>query len=220
MGRAASGVRAIRLNKNDQVIGGVVLRRTSTTILVATESGFGKRSDTEEYRISHRGGKGIITVKTTDKTGRMVAIKEVMEKDDVVIVTNRGVVIRQHASDIRVAGRNTQGVRLIKLDAGDHVSDVAAVPPDDEEPGNGDTPKNGGPNGGKGGSTVPKDANQIGLFETEGKKGKESKTPVKPAPEPPSKPRTAAPKHMPAKAPKKVSGKAQAKPPAKGKKKR
>ena len=82
-------------------------------------------------------GKGIITVKTTEKTGRMMAIKEVMEKDDVVIVTNRGVVIRQHASDIRVAGRNTQGVRLIRLDSGDTVADVAAVPADEDEPGEG-----------------------------------------------------------------------------------
>ena len=116
------------------MIGAVVLRRAGTNILVATEKGFGKRSDTDEYRISHRGGKGIITVKTTDKTGRMIAIKEVVEKDDVVMVTSRGVVIRQHASDIRVAGRNTQGVRLIKLDQGDAVSDIAAVPAEDEEP--------------------------------------------------------------------------------------
>jgi DNA gyrase subunit A len=124
----------MKLGKGDRVIGAVVLRRAGTTILVATEKGFGKRSDTEEYRISHRGGKGIITVKTTDKTGDMIAIKEVIEKEDVVIVTSRGVVIRQHAADIRVAGRNTQGVRLIKLDQGDAVSDVAAVPTEDEEP--------------------------------------------------------------------------------------
>ena len=134
MGRAASGVRAIRLAKNDLVIGAVVLRRSGTTILIATEKGFGKRSETDEYRISHRGGKGIITVKTTEKTGMMIAIKEVVEKDDVVIVTSRGVMIRQHASDIRVAGRNTQGVRLIRLDDGDTVADVAAVPAEDEEP--------------------------------------------------------------------------------------
>jgi DNA gyrase subunit A len=134
MGRSAGGVRAMRLGKGDRVIGAVVLRRAGTTILVATEKGFGKRSDTEEYRISHRGGKGIFTVKTTDKTGDMIAIKEVVEKDDVVIVTSRGVVIRQHAANIRVAGRNTQGVRLIKLDTGDAVSDVAAVPAEEEEP--------------------------------------------------------------------------------------
>lgn len=169
MGRAAGGVRAMRLGKNDRVVGAVALRRTDTTILVATEKGFGKRSETEEYRISHRGGKGIFTVKTADKTGRMVAIKEIKEKDDVVIVTDRGVVIRQHASDIRVAGRNTQGVRLIKLDAGDAVSDVAAVPADeDEESVNG--------NGAKADAQEdePSDQAQIGLFEG-------AKTPAKPA---------------------------------------
>ncbi len=173
MGRAASGVHAIRLNKGDHVIGGVVLRRAGTTILVATESGFGKRSETDEYRISHRGGKGIFTVKTTEKTGQMIAIKEVMEKDDVVIVTSRGVVIRQHASDIRVAGRNTQGVRLLKLDQGDQISDIACVPPDDDEPENGD-----GPRGGTAGGA---DAEQISMFEPEKKRG--LKTPKNPSKE-------------------------------------
>jgi DNA gyrase subunit A len=149
MGRGASGVRAIRLRKSDRAIGAVVLRRAGTTILIATEGGFGKRSQTDEYRVTRRGGKGIITVKTNEKTGRMMAIKEVMEKDDVVIVTSRGVVIRQHASDIRVAGRNTQGVRLIRLDSGDRVADLAAVPAEDDEPGEGGegngakTPANG-----------------------------------------------------------------------------
>jgi DNA gyrase subunit A len=127
MGRGASGVRAISLGKKDRVIGAVVLRRTGTSILVATELGYGKRSETEEYRVSHRGGKGIITVKTSDKTGPMVAIKEVTDRDDVVIMTEKGIVIRQHASEIRLAGRNTQGVRLIRLDAGDTISDVAVV---------------------------------------------------------------------------------------------
>jgi len=133
MGRGASGVRAIRLERKDRVIGAVALRRTGTTILVVTEKGFGKRSETEEYRVSHRGGKGIITVKTSEKTGKMVAIREVVESDDVVVVTSGGIVIRQHASEIRVAGRNTQGVRLIKLGAGDSVSDVAAVAAEEPE---------------------------------------------------------------------------------------
>lgn len=138
MGRTAAGVRAIRLEKKDRVVGAVALRRSGTTILVATEKGYGKRSDTDEYRVSHRGGKGIITVKTTDKTGPMVAIKEVVDKDDVVVVTTNGIIIRQHASDIRVAGRNTQGVRLIRLDEGDTVSGVAPVMA--EEDANGTTP--------------------------------------------------------------------------------
>lgn len=141
MGRTAAGVRAIKLEGKDRVIGAVVLWRAGTTILVATDQGYGKRSETGEYRVSHRGGKGIITVKTTEKTGRMVAIREVVEREDVVIVTNAGMVIRQHASEIRVAGRNTQGVRLIRLDQGDTISDVAVVVPDDEEPANGEPVK-------------------------------------------------------------------------------
>jgi DNA gyrase subunit A len=133
MGRSAAGVRGISLAKKDKVVGVVNLRRKGTTILVATEGGYGKRSEEEEYRVSHRGGKGIITVKTSDKTGMMVTIKEALDSDDVVVVTSNGMIIRQHASDIRVAGRNTQGVRLIKLHEGDAVADVAIVIAEEEE---------------------------------------------------------------------------------------
>ncbi len=133
MGRAAVGVRGIRLGKKDRVVGMVTLRKKGTTILVATERGYGKRSMEDEYRVSHRGGKGIITVKTSDKTGKMVAIREVSDTDDVVVVTTDGMVIRQRAKDIRVAGRNTQGVRLIRLEEGDSVADVAAVVSEEEE---------------------------------------------------------------------------------------
>jgi len=133
MGRTASGVRGIRLKKGDKVIGAVNLQRKGTSILVATKKGFGKRSEEDEYRTSHRGGKGIFTVKTSEKTGKMVAIKEVVTTDDVVIVTSDGMVIRQHASDIRVAGRNTQGVHLIRLNEGDTVAAVAAVVAEEEE---------------------------------------------------------------------------------------
>ena len=140
MGRTAAGVRAIRIGKGDRVVGGVVLRKSGTTILVATEHGYGKRSETGEYRVSHRGGKGIITVKTTDKTGPMVSIREVVDTDDVVVVTSNGIVIRQEASEIRVAGRNTQGVRLIRLGEGDKISDVAAVASEENEVQNGSKP--------------------------------------------------------------------------------
>jgi DNA gyrase subunit A len=133
MGRTAAGVRGIRLGKGDRVIGAVNLKRKGTTILIATEKGYGKRSDEDEYRTSHRGGKGIITVKISDKTGKMVAIKEVVDTDDVVIVTSDGMIIRQHALNIRVAGRNTQGVRLIRLKEGDTIADVAAVVAEEEE---------------------------------------------------------------------------------------
>ncbi|MBI2619119.1 MAG: DNA gyrase subunit A [Ignavibacteriales bacterium] len=133
MGRTAAGVRGIRLRKGDRVVGVVTLHRNDTTILVATERGYGKRSEADEYRVSHRGGKGIITVKTSEKTGKMVSIREVTDTDDLVVVTSGGMVIRQHASDVRVAGRNTQGVRLIRLEEGDHVADVAVVVAEEEE---------------------------------------------------------------------------------------
>ncbi len=133
MGRTATGVRALRLGKGDKVVGAVALRKSGTTLLVASEHGFGKRSDVREYRVSHRGGKGIITVKVTEKTGKMVAIKEVTENDDVVVMTERGMIIRQHAADIREAGRNTQGVRLIRLEPEDTVADVARVLAEQEE---------------------------------------------------------------------------------------
>jgi len=168
MGRTAAGVRAISLEKGDRAIGAVALRRAGTTILIATELGYGKRSETDEYRVSHRGGKGIITVKTTDKTGRMVAIKEVVEKDDVVVVTSGGIVIRQHASEIRVAGRNTQGVRLIKLDQGDTISDVAVVVPEDEEQTNGD-PSKSTPPGAEARSSEAGNTEQAILFDNQTK---------------------------------------------------
>lgn len=133
MGRTASGVRAIRLGKDDYVIGAVAVKRAQTMILVATQNGYGKRSELKEYRTSHRGGKGVITVKVTDKTGKMVAIKEVQEADDIVVVTSKGMIIRQPAVSIRLTGRNAQGVRLIRLDEGDSVVAVAIVPSEENE---------------------------------------------------------------------------------------
>jgi DNA gyrase subunit A len=171
MGRTATGVRAIRLGKQDIVVGSVALRHSGTSILVATEKGFGKRSETSEYRVSHRGGKGIFTVKTTDKTGRMVAIREVVETDDVVIVTSGGIIIRQHASEIRLAGRNTQGVRLIRLDEGDTIADVAAVISEDE-----DEPTNGSASAKENAPAEPREpkvpeGGQPSLFDGAGAKG-------------------------------------------------
>jgi DNA gyrase subunit A len=178
MGRTAGGVRAIRLAKNDRVVGAVPLRKSGTTILVATEGGYGKRSQTGEYRVSHRGGKGIITVKTTEKTGRMVSIREVVDSDDVVVVTSNGIVIRQHASEIRVAGRNTQGVRLIRLDERDKISDVAAVASEEGGEENGGTEKPGPP-------VVDSDRKGVaqtvrGTAKGEGDEEKEQKKPVSP----------------------------------------
>jgi DNA gyrase subunit A len=134
MGRTAAGVRGIRLGKGDAVIGMVVIKRKGT-VLVVTEDGYGKRTDIKEYRVSHRGGKGILTVKVTKKSGRMVAIMDVIDDDDIMIITSNGVVIRQSVKKLRTQGRNTQGFRLIKLDAKDKVGDVARVvkEEDDEE---------------------------------------------------------------------------------------
>jgi DNA gyrase subunit A len=159
------------------VVGAVALRRNGTTILVATEKGYGKRSDTGEYRVSHRGGKGIFTVKTTDKTGSMVAIKEVVESDDIVIVTVNGIVIRQHTSEIRVAGRNTQGVRLIRLDSGDAISDVAAVASEEGEEEEGAPPPEDHGRAGKSAAVAGKETGQAKPAQKPAQKA-----PAKPAP--------------------------------------
>jgi DNA gyrase subunit A len=126
MGRATTGVKGIELEADDHVIGMVVVRR-DCTILVVSESGFGKRSEIGEYRVQKRGGKGIITFKATEKTGRMVALKEVIPEDELMMITKKGVIIRVPVAGIRVIGRNTQGVKVMNLDAGDLIVDVARV---------------------------------------------------------------------------------------------
>ncbi len=134
MGRTATGVRGIKLGSGDQVIG-VIVVRAKTTLLVVTENGFGKRSDIDDYRITKRGGKGIITVRTGEKTGNLISIKEVNDNDELVIITNGGMVIRQAVKNLRVMGRATQGVRLINLKDGDSIADVARVISEDEDDG-------------------------------------------------------------------------------------
>jgi DNA gyrase subunit A len=133
MGRTALGVRGMALNKGDRVIGMVVLRHSRTTIFVATEKGYGKRTALEEYRPTGRAGKGVITVSTNEKIGKMVALKETMESDDIVVVTTMGMIIRQHVKNVNVLGRNTQGVRLIRLEESDTIADIAVVPAEEEE---------------------------------------------------------------------------------------
>jgi DNA gyrase subunit A len=110
----------------------VVLERDDATLLVATSGGMGKRSKVDAYRLQRRGGKGVINVKTTAKTGEVVAIKSVVDADGLMFITRNGVVNRQEVEEIRVIGRATQGVRLVNLDEGDHVMDVARVILDDE----------------------------------------------------------------------------------------
>lgn len=126
MGRATTGVKGIELDANDRVIGMVVIRREAT-LLVVSEKGYGKRSELSEYRVQRRGGKGIITFKVTDKTGPIVALKEVIPDDELMMITRQGIIIRVPVSGIRVIGRNTQGVRVMNLDEGDALVDVARV---------------------------------------------------------------------------------------------
>jgi len=131
MGRATTGVKGVELEKGDQVIGMVVVRRDAT-LLVVSEKGYGKRSELSDYRVQKRGGKGIITLKKTDKTGSIVALKEVIPDDELMMITRHGVIIRLPVDGIRVIGRNTQGVRVMNLDSGDAVVDVARVVKEDE----------------------------------------------------------------------------------------
>src|SRR5437667_127808 len=120
MGRTATGVKGIELDKGDQVMGMVVVRRAST-LLTLTETGMGKRSELDEYRVQHRGGRGIITLKRTDKTGDAVALKEVLPDDELMMITKKGIMIRVPVEGIRISGRNTQGVKIMNLTPGDQV---------------------------------------------------------------------------------------------------
>ncbi|HEX6089303.1 MAG TPA: DNA gyrase subunit A [Gemmatimonadales bacterium] len=141
MGRATTGVKGIELADEDCLIGMVVIRREAT-LLVVSEKGYGKRSELSEYRVQKRGGKGIITFKVTDKTGCIVALKEVIPDDELMMITHNGVIIRVPVDGIRVIGRNTQGVRVMNLDDGDRLQGVARVVKEDEsgqEEGAGDT---------------------------------------------------------------------------------
>ena len=132
MGRATTGVRGILLAKGDHVIGMVVLRRDAT-LLVVTERGLGKRSEIGDYRVQHRGGKGILTVRRSDKTGDAIALKEVLPQDELMVITRHGVIIRVPVEGIRISGRATQGVKIMNLDQGDTVVDVARVVSEDVE---------------------------------------------------------------------------------------
>ncbi len=132
MGRTATGVRGIRLNTDDIVIGFIVVKSVST-LLVVTNKGYGKRSKLDDYRITHRGGKGVITVKTGDKNGKLIAMMEVNDNYELVIITEQGMVIRQGVGALRVMGRNTQGVKVINLKEGDSIADIAKVIHEDVE---------------------------------------------------------------------------------------
>ena len=136
MGRTATGVRGMMLDDdNDEVVGMICMKKgTEETVLVVSEKGFGKRSDLEEYRVTNRGGKGVKTLNVTEKTGNLVAIKNVTDDNDLVIINKSGITIRLHVADMRVMGRATQGVKLINLDKrNDEIASVCKVEREVEE---------------------------------------------------------------------------------------
>jgi DNA gyrase subunit A len=128
MGRTAAGVKGIKLpGKDNIVVGMVIVKREGGTLLAVSENGYGKRTDIKDYPVIRRGGVGVITLKTSARNGRMVALREVVDTDDLMIITEQGVLIRQPVVTIRTISRNTQGVRLIRLDAGDSISSVRRI---------------------------------------------------------------------------------------------
>jgi DNA gyrase subunit A len=134
MGRNASGVRGIRLgDKNDEVIGMIAVNENDSDILVVSENGYGKRSSIEDYRITNRGGKGVKTINITEKTGKLVAIKNVTDDDDLMIINKSGIAIRMAVANLRVMGRATQGVRLIKVREDDAIAAVAKAMKDEDD---------------------------------------------------------------------------------------
>jgi DNA gyrase subunit A len=133
MGRGATGVRGIRLSETDKVIGMVCAAREDAQLMVVSENGYGKRSDIDEYRITSRGAKGVKALNITDKTGKLVAIKEVTDDDDLMIITIKGIAIRMSISDLRVMGRATQGVKLIRMSESDSIASVTRIVKEETE---------------------------------------------------------------------------------------
>ncbi|WP_343532287.1 DNA gyrase subunit A [Pedobacter sp.] len=134
MGRTATGVRGVTLaHDKDEVVGMIAIDSPDATVLVVSEKGYGKRTDIEDYRVTNRGGKGVKTISITEKTGDLVAIKNVTDADDLMIINKSGIVIRIAVSELRVMGRATQGVRLITLKGSDEIASVARIDHEDEE---------------------------------------------------------------------------------------
>lgn len=144
MGRTASGVRGIWMEENDEVIGMVCVEPNNANILVVSENGFGKRSAIEDYRITNRGGKGVKTINMTEKTGGLIALIDVTDEDNLMIINRSGITIRLEVNTLRVMGRNTQGVKLINLRNEDTIAAVAKVSAskEEEEMGEGETTEN------------------------------------------------------------------------------
>ncbi len=133
VGRSSIGVRGVDLSDGDEVIGMIVVNDIQNeTVLVVSEKGYGKRTAVEDYRITNRGGKGVITLNITEKTGNLIAIQSVTDEDGLMIINKSGVAIRMGMDDLRVMGRNTQGVRMINLKNNDEIAAVAKVMMDKE----------------------------------------------------------------------------------------
>lgn len=134
MGRTAAGVKAINIDEHDEVIGMVCVELDEKKdILVVSENGYGKRTDLDDYRITNRGGKGVKTIMITEKTGKLISIQAVTDENDLMIINRSGITIRMEVSEIRLAGRATQGVKVINLRNGDSIASVVAVPGNDED---------------------------------------------------------------------------------------
>lgn len=134
MGRNTSGVKGMTLGKKDEIVDMVIIRNThEATVLAMSENGYGKRSLVDDYREQSRGGKGVITLKVTPKTGNLIALKEVTDQDDLMIITEKGKVIRMSCGGIRTMGRNTQGVRVMRLDSDGSIAAVTRVVNEDDD---------------------------------------------------------------------------------------
>ena len=132
-GRKTKGVRGITMSYKDDFVIGMLITRREGQVLVVSNKGFGKRSSLEQYREQKRGGKGVFTLKANNKTGKLVSIMEVVDNDDLMIITNKGIMIRQSIQHLNVIGRNTQGVKLLRLDDGAEIASVTKVIKDEED---------------------------------------------------------------------------------------
>jgi DNA gyrase subunit A len=166
MGRNSIGVKGVTLNGDDDVVIGMVCVNDplKDSLLVVSEKGYGKRSEVEEYRKTNRGAKGVKTINITEKTGNLIAVKVVNDDDDLMIINKSGVTIRMNVDDLRIMGRATQGVRLIRLDDDDEIASVAKVEVDEAEkqaipPTNADL-KPGNPDNQSGDSDIIDDASE------------------------------------------------------------
>ena len=144
MGRTAYGVRGISLREGDEVVAMAVVREGGTMLTVA-QNGYGKRTELEEYRLQSRGGVGIINIQTSDRNGKVVGMAYVHDDDEVMLISQQGMILRMKAGDVRVIGRATQGVRLIEMEEGDQVVAIAKLLERDDDSANGSSPAAGDP---------------------------------------------------------------------------